>query len=138
MSVGFGCCARCSLLNYCASYANIISDNSISPPPLHMFRLQTKNCYYNFLDKIFRWHRWGSSRPGLRTLDPPLSPPLTPAEIWCKFTSKHLLQPLRSHIQSFRTIGQLLKLTPLSAQKCHSAGGKGGSPIFVVDGNPNI
>ena len=30
----------------------------------------------------FRWRRWGSSFPGLCTLDPPLSPPSTPAEIF--------------------------------------------------------
>ena len=30
----------------------------------------------------FRWRRWGSSLPGLRTLDPPLSPPSTPAEMF--------------------------------------------------------
>ena len=29
----------------------------------------------------FRWRRWGSSLPGLRMLDPPLSPPSKPAEI---------------------------------------------------------
>jgi hypothetical protein len=30
----------------------------------------------------FRCRRWGSSLPGLRTLDPPLIPPSTPAEIF--------------------------------------------------------
>ena len=30
----------------------------------------------------FRWRRWGSSLPGLCTLDPPLSPPSKPAEIF--------------------------------------------------------
>jgi hypothetical protein len=30
----------------------------------------------------FRWRRWGSSLPGLTTLDPPLSPPSKPAEIF--------------------------------------------------------
>ena len=39
---------------------------------------------------------------------------------------------------SFGTLGQLLKLPSLSAQKCHSAGGSGGPQIFVVDWNPNI
>ena len=32
----------------------------------------------------------------------------------CKVTFKHLPQPLRSHIQSFRTIGQFFKIPPLS------------------------
>ena len=35
----------------------------------------------------------------------------------CKVTFKHFLQPLRSHIQIFRTLGQLFK--------SHSAGGRG-------------
>ena len=30
----------------------------------------------------FRWGRWGSSLPGLRTLNPLLSPPSTPVEIF--------------------------------------------------------
>ena len=30
----------------------------------------------------FRWRRWGSWLPGLCTLDPPLSPPSTPGEIF--------------------------------------------------------
>ena len=35
-------------------------------------------------DKIirFRWRRWGSSLSGLHTIDPPLSPPSTPAEMF--------------------------------------------------------
>ena len=33
-----------------------------------------------------------------------------------KATIKHLAQPLQSHMQCFRTLGQLLKITPLSAQ----------------------
>ena len=30
----------------------------------------------------FRWRQWGYLLPGLRTLDPSLSPPLIPAEIF--------------------------------------------------------
>ena len=48
----------------------------------------------------------------------------------CRVTFKHLLQPLRSHIRSFGTLGQLFKIPPLSAQICHSAGGRGG-PRFI-------
>jgi hypothetical protein len=44
----------------------------------------------------------------------------------CRVTFKHLPQPLRSHIRSFRTLGQFFKIPPLSAQICHSAGGRGG------------
>ena len=40
----------------------------------------------------------------------------------CRVTLKHVLQPLRSHIRSFGTLGQLLKIPPFSA---HSAGGRG-------------
>ena len=34
-------------------------------------------------------------------------------------------QPLRSHFRSFGTLGQLLKIPPLSGHKCNSAGGRG-------------
>ena len=37
----------------------------------------------------------------------------------------------RAEIRSFRILGQLLKLPPLSAQKCHSAG-IGGGPQFLL------
>ena len=44
----------------------------------------------------------------------------------CKVTFKQLLQTLRSHIQSFETLGQLLKIPPpLSGQIQHSARGMG-------------
>ena len=60
--------------------------------------------------------QWGSSLPGLRKCDPPLSPPTRPAEICnacvCKVNFKHLPQPLQSHTQNFRTLGQLVKITP--------------------------
>ena len=32
----------------------------------------------------------------------------------CSVTFKHLPQPLRIHIRSFRTLGQILKIPPLS------------------------
>ena len=51
---------------------------------------------------------------------------------------RKVTKPLRSHIQSFGTLGQLFKLPLLSAQICHSAGGKGGSPTLFLDWNPNI
>ena len=35
---------------------------------------------------------------------------------------------------SFGSLGQLLKLPPFSAKKCHSAGGKGGPRIFFLIG----
>jgi hypothetical protein len=41
------------------------------------------------------------------------------------------------YIQSFGTIGQLLKSPPLSAQKCQSAGHRGG-PEFFFDRNPTV
>jgi hypothetical protein len=47
----------------------------------------------------------------------------------CRVTFKHLPQPFRSHIR-FGTIGQLLKIPTLSAQKCHSAGGRRGPWIL--------
>ena len=59
----------------------------------------------------FRSRRWGSSLPGLRMLDPPLGPPWTWAEFFRRMClQSHLqtpTQPIRSHIQSFGTLGQL-------------------------------
>ena len=40
-------------------------------------------------DINFRWRLWGSSLPGLRMLDPPLSPQSTPAEI-CQHPCIHM------------------------------------------------
>ena len=37
------------------------------------------NVVYYLLQK-YHWRQWGSSLTGLRTLDPPLGPPSTPAE----------------------------------------------------------
>jgi hypothetical protein len=48
----------------------------------------------------------------------------------CRVTFKHLPQPLRRHIWIFGTLGQLFKIPPFSAQKSHSAGGRGGPRIF--------
>ena len=38
----------------------------------------------------------------------------------CKVTFKHLLQPLRCLNRSFGTLGQLLKIPPLSAQGAYA------------------
>ena len=45
----------------------------------------------------------------------------------CKVIFKYLPQPLRSHIWSFGTLGQLLKIPPFST---HSAGGRGVPEFF--------
>ena len=37
-------------------------------------------------------------------------------------------------MSSFETLGHLLKLPPFSAQKCHSAGGRGGPRIMFLIG----
>ena len=65
-------------------------------------------------DQISPARQWGSSLPGLRKHDPPISPPSTPVEICSahiyRVIFKNLPQTLRSHTQSFRTLGQLLKI----------------------------
>jgi hypothetical protein len=45
-----------------------------------------------------------------------------------RVTCKNLPQPLRSHIRSFVTLEQLVKIPTLSGQKCHVQGV--GYPIF--------
>ena len=64
--------------------------------------------------------------PGLCTKDSPLGPArherkFFGACVW-KVTLKHLPQPLRSHIRSFGTLGQLFKISPFTAQNLHSSG----------------
>ena len=52
---------------------------------LAVFYLDQKSCVTvrrRQLIKNFRWRRWGSSLPVLPKLDPLLSPPSTPAEIF--------------------------------------------------------
>ena len=82
----------------------------------------------------FRWRRWGSSLPGLRTLDPPRSPPSTPAEIVrCTCLQSHLQTspptPQKSYLK-FRNPRTTFENAPLSAQKCHSAEGRGVPDFF--------
>ena len=69
----------------------------------------------------------------LRTLDRSLVPPSTWAEIFRRTCLQSHLQtspptPQKSY-PKFRNTRQLLKLPPLSAQKCHSAEGRGGPRI---------
>ena len=51
--------------------------------------------------------------------------PIQTSGNYLQVTFKHLPQPLRSHIRSYRTLGQLLKIPPFSA---HSA------RIFILVG----
>ena len=88
--------------------------------------------------RYFRWRRWGSSLLGLRTLDPPLRPPSTPADFFCghvcKVAFKHLPKPLRSHIRNFGTLGQLLKIPPCPLKTC-IVQGVWGSPNNLFGSN---
>jgi hypothetical protein len=84
--------------------------------------------------KNFRSCRWGSSLTVCARLTVHSSPhrnerTFSGARV-CRITFKHLPQPLRSHIFSFGTIGKDFKIPPFSAQKTHSAGGRGGPCIF--------
>jgi hypothetical protein len=69
----------------------------------------------------FLAHGSAHARPSTRTL----------AEIFrdkcLQSNLQHLPQPLRSHIQSFGTLGQLLKIPPLTPQIYDSAGSRWGS-----------
>ena len=74
----------------------------------------------------FRSCRWGPRSPSAHAWRVRSSPhqherKLSGARV-CRVTFKHLPQPLRSHIRSFGTLGQLFL-------KCHSAG-VGGVPEF--------
>jgi hypothetical protein len=61
------------------------------------------------------------------SIDGSVSPTLS----CCRVTFKHLPQPHRRHIQSFGTLGQLLKMPPFSSQNYHSDRGRG-CPFFRV------
>ena len=68
----------------------------------------------------------GVLAPRMRKLEGGACPPIDMSKICvsahvCKVTFKHLPQPIRSHTQSFRTLGQ--PSPPLSAQIQHTAGG---------------
>ena len=64
--------------------------------------------------EIFTPGRLGSSLSGLPALDPPLCPPSHQRNLFgtnvCKVTFKNLPQPLRSHTQNFRTLGQFMEI----------------------------
>ena len=82
--------------------------------------------------------RWGSSLSGLRTLDPPLGPPSIWTEIFrCTCLQSHLQTCPPTHQKSYPKFWnprKLLKIPPFSAQKCHSAGGRGGPRLFLLNG----
>ena len=59
----------------------------------------------------------GVLAPRMRKLEGGACPPIDMSKICvsahvCKVTFKHLPQPIRSHTQSFRTLGLLLKIPP--------------------------
>ena len=66
--------------------------------------------------KNFRSCRWGSSLTVCARLTVRVSPHQHEWKFFaahvCRVTFKHLPQPLRSYIRSFRTLGQLLKTPP--------------------------
>ena len=69
------------------------------------------------MQENFRWRRWGSSLPGLRTLDPPLRHPSTPVEIfWHTCLQSHLQTapptPQKSYT-NFRNPRKTFENTPL-------------------------
>ena len=72
-------------------------------------------------EEEFRWQRWGSSLPGLRTRDPPLGPPWTPAEIcWRTCLQSHLQTSPPTYLKSylkFRNPRTTFENTPLFRPK---------------------
>ena len=89
-------------------------------------------------EENFRSRRWGSSLTVCARMTVRSSPhrhkrKFSSARV-CRVTFKHLPQPLRSHIRSFGTLRQLFKKPTFSAQKSHSAGGRGGPPIIFLVG----
>jgi hypothetical protein len=83
-----------------------------------------------------RSRRWGSSLTVCARLTVRSSPhrherKFSGAHV-CRVTFKHLHQPLRSHIWSFGTLGQLFKIPPFSARKSHSTGVRGVPDFFLV------
>ena len=103
----------------------------------YCYSLRFKNFSLHF-GEHFHSHRWGSSITICACLTVRLSPHQNerkfPGARVCRVTCKHLPQPLRSHILSFGTLGQIFKIPPFSAQKSHSAGGRGGPRIFFLVG----
>jgi hypothetical protein len=88
--------------------------------------------------KDFRSRRWGSSlticaRSTVRSSPHRHKRKFSAARV-CRVTFKHLPQPIQSQIRSFGTLGQLFKIPPFSAQKLHSAWGRGGLPNFFLVG----
>jgi hypothetical protein len=109
---------------------------------MHFSHLKLNNFGWNEQYYInFRSRRWGSSITACARLTVHSSPhgherKFSGARV-CRVTFKHLPQPLRIHILSFGTLGQIFKIPPFSAQKSHSAGGRG-VPQFFLGWNPNI
>ena len=93
--------------------------------------------------KEFRSCRWGSSIPGLRTRDPPLSPPSTLAEIFRRMCLQSHLQtsppvPQKSYLK-FQNPTTTFWNTPLCPANMPYLGGVGGAPdFFLLHWNPNI
>ena len=68
---------------------------------------------------------------------PSAQPPIYMREIFrahlCRVAFKHLLQPIKCHMQSFRALGKFV--TPFSTPNTHIAGERGGgSPFFYFIG----
>ena len=88
---------------------------------------------FKFVPRLRRYTRGRrqqmSDAPSLRTLDGSSLPPIKASEraahVSAKSPSNISTNP-RSHIQSFRTLGQLFKIPPFSDQKSHSTGVRGG------------
>ena len=65
---------------------------------------------------------------------PSAQPPIYMREIFrahlCRVAFKHLLQPIKCHMQSFRALGKFV--TPFSTPNTHIAGERRGGTVFPI------
>ena len=113
-----------------------------SPKLFCCLRFETQPNFMSKIWNVFRSRRWGSSLPGLNTLDPPFGAPSTWAEIFRRTCLQSNLQtspptPQKSY-PKFRNPRTTFENTPLCPPKYSIVRGVGGSQILLRVWNPQI